>query len=80
MTSEGFAPSFRSFNLLIQGLFVAELLDYVEFVLREMIRRHGFVPRMGTWRRLRMLPRTGDIYIYIHNDVIDEKNRTCTVG
>ncbi|GFS36370.1 pentatricopeptide repeat (PPR) superfamily protein [Actinidia rufa] len=51
MILEGLSPSFNSYKLIIQGLCDQNLLEDVDWVLRQMVR-HGFVPKMGMWRRI----------------------------
>lgn len=49
--SKGVNPSFASYKLLIHGLCKENLLDDVEWVLKQMPRQ-GFVPKMGMWRQI----------------------------
>ncbi|KAF3442293.1 hypothetical protein FNV43_RR16209 [Rhamnella rubrinervis] len=49
--SKGVNPSFVSYKLLIHGLCKENLLEDVEWALKQMARQ-GFVPKMGMWREI----------------------------
>ncbi|KAF8649643.1 hypothetical protein HU200_064181 [Digitaria exilis] len=51
MSKESVRPSFQSYKLLIDGLCSDDCLDDAHLVLKQMVGQ-GFVPRMGTWRKL----------------------------
>lgn len=51
MHSEGIFPSFLSYKMLIEGLCNLNLLNSVDLVLKQMVHQ-GFVPRMGTWKKI----------------------------
>ncbi|KAK4344593.1 hypothetical protein RND71_034769 [Anisodus tanguticus] len=44
-------PSFESYKLIIHGLCDGKFLGDLDWVLKQMVR-HGFVPRMGMWRKI----------------------------
>ncbi|KAM3287102.1 pentatricopeptide repeat-containing protein, mitochondrial-like [Capsicum chacoense] len=44
-------PSFESYKLMIHGLCDGKLLEDLDWVLMQMVR-HGFVPRMGMWKKI----------------------------
>lgn len=51
MLLKGKSPSFLSYKLAIEGLCKLNLLNDVDFVLKQMVHQ-GFVPRMGTWKKI----------------------------
>lgn len=51
MTSEGVSPSFDSFKSIIKGLCEKNLVEDVDWVLKQMVR-HEFVPKRGLWMQI----------------------------
>ncbi|XP_059661374.1 pentatricopeptide repeat-containing protein At3g14580, mitochondrial-like [Cornus florida] len=51
MISQGVSPSFESYKLMIHGLCKQNLLEDVDWVLKQLVW-HGFVPKMGMWRQI----------------------------
>ncbi|KAL6283335.1 hypothetical protein ACE6H2_014264 [Prunus campanulata] len=51
MISKGVGPSFVSYKALIYGLCKENLVQDVDWVLKQMIRQ-GFLPKMGMWRQI----------------------------
>lgn len=51
MIFKGVNPSFESYKLAIQGLCNQNLLEDVEWVLKQMVL-HDFVPKMGMWSQV----------------------------
>lgn len=51
MISERKYPSFLSYKLAIEGLCSENLMQDVDFVLKQMVGQ-GFVPPMGTWKKI----------------------------
>ncbi|KAF4386823.1 hypothetical protein F8388_006778 [Cannabis sativa] len=49
--SKGGSPSFKSFKSLINGLCKENQLEDVDWALK-LMRRQGFVPKMGMWRQI----------------------------
>ncbi|CAL5393743.1 unnamed protein product [Camellia sinensis] len=47
----GVSPSFDSFKLTIHGLCDQNLVEDVDWVLKQMVQ-HGFVPKMGMWKQI----------------------------
>ncbi|KAL3848663.1 hypothetical protein ACJIZ3_010545 [Penstemon smallii] len=51
MIDKGINPSFESYKLVIQGFCAENLVEDLEWALRQMVR-HGFVPKMGMWKQI----------------------------
>ncbi|PIN16652.1 hypothetical protein CDL12_10698 [Handroanthus impetiginosus] len=51
MTDKGIKPSFESYKLVIQGFCGDNLVEYMEWALKQMVG-HGFVPKMGMWKQI----------------------------
>lgn len=50
MSDRGLIPSFESHKLAIHGFCSENLVEDLDWALRQMVR-HGFVPKMGIWKR-----------------------------
>ncbi|CAN4117645.1 unnamed protein product [Withania somnifera] len=64
-------PSFESYKVIIHGLCDGKLLGDLDWVLRQMVR-HGFVPRMGMWRKILgcLFPDGGCCTAYTYNEIL----------
>ncbi|KAK9937680.1 hypothetical protein M0R45_014455 [Rubus argutus] len=51
MISKRASPSFVSYKTLIQGLCKENMVEDLDWVLRQMIRQ-GFIPKMGMWKQI----------------------------
>ncbi|KAL2483488.1 Pentatricopeptide repeat-containing protein [Forsythia ovata] len=51
MTDKGVIPSYESYKLVINGFCSENLVENVDWGLRQMVK-HGFVPKMGIWKRV----------------------------
>lgn len=51
MTERGMNPSLKSYKLAVQGFCRQNLLEDVEWTLKQMVD-HGFVPKMGLWEEI----------------------------
>lgn len=64
-------PSFESYKVIVHGLCDGKRLGDLDWVLMQMVR-HGFVPRMGMWRKILgcLFPDGGDCTTYTYDEIL----------